>query len=158
MNSESENINSNTIPQSNSSSKNEKEEEGNCLSYVCWIFQTMIWISIIILIIGAIINSGKMKLGGGIALGVSYLIYIILEFCLPKYLGNINNEQRMYEILRELLITPPIINFYAESYHVESRHMGGSRSKSLKYKKLLLIKIHIIYLIILLRMLVVFFF
>ena len=49
----------------------------------CWIFQAIIWISIIILIIGVKINSGKMKLGGGIALLVSYLIYIILEFNLP---------------------------------------------------------------------------
>ena len=74
-----------------------------------------------------------MTLGGGTALGVSYLIYIILEFNLPtcQYLGNINNEKRMYEIMGELFISPPMINFYVENYHIEKDL--SRRSKPVKY-------------------------
>ena len=130
MNNES-NIDLNKYPQPNSSSKNEKENNENCLSCVAFFFQAIIWISIILLIIGVIINSDNMTLGGGIALGVSYLIYIILEFCSPicKYLMNINTDQRMYEKMGKLFITPPVINFYAECYHYYTHHYTTRDSK-----------------------------
>ena len=113
------------LPQSNLFPKDENtNEESECSSIAGWIFQTLVWISIIILIIGIIINNKQIMLGGGISFCVSYLIYLILEFCSPtcQYLMNIRDGESMYEKMGKLFITAPVINFYAECYHYQTRH------------------------------------
>ena len=68
----------NLLPQNN-----EKDDEGKCLSYTIWVFQTIVWLSIIGIIIGRIFNKKIIIIIGCIIFGITYLIYIIMEFCSP---------------------------------------------------------------------------
>jgi hypothetical protein len=55
--------------------------------------------------------------------GISYLVYIILEFCSPtsKYLCNKTSDQGIYQKMGAHFQTPPVITFHCECYHYETR-------------------------------------
>lgn len=103
-----------------------EEEKPNscCFSFCTWFFQILVWISIALIIVGSTKNINGMLIGGSISLGLSYLIYIILEFCSPtcKFLNNLKDEETMNEKMAKLFLTPPVINFYAKCYHYISRN------------------------------------
>ena len=109
---------------SNFITKNDETKEGQSFFYTLWIFQTIIWLSIIAIIVGKIINNKYVLIIGFIFFGITYPIYIIIQFCSTtcQYLKNINTDQNMYEKMGRLFITPPVINFYAECYHYVTHH------------------------------------
>ena len=101
--------------------QDDKKRSGNaCLSFSCWLFQLTTWGLLGYLIVCLISKSHFNEVG--IGFGISYVIYIILEFCSPtcSYLINKQIDQGMYEKMGKLFSTPPVINFYAECYHYET--------------------------------------
>ena len=101
--------------------QDKKTRSGNaCLSFACWFFQLATW-GLIGFLIVTLFGKGELQVPG-ILFGISYVTYIILEFCSPtcSYLMNKQVDQGMYEKMGRLFATPPVINFYAECYHYET--------------------------------------
>ena len=94
-------------------------EDNCCYNATCWIFQITTWATLIISIIVAIKGSA----GVFASFGISYLVYIILEFCSPtsKYLCNKTSDQGIYQKMGAHFQTPPVITFHCECYHYETR-------------------------------------
>ena len=94
-------------------------EDNCCYNATCWIFQIMSWASLIVSII--MVTKGQPAVFA--AFGVSYFVYIILEFCSPtsKYLCNKTSDQGIYQKMGAHFRTPPVITFHCECYHYETR-------------------------------------
>ena len=86
-----------------------------CYIFFCWLFQICCWG----LLIGGIFSEISF-----IIFAIIYIIYIILEFCskTSRYLCNKSTSQGMCEKMGNYFRTPPIIQFYGECYHYETRH------------------------------------
>ena len=95
-------------------------EDNCCYNASCWIFQILSWASLIASIV-VLTQGGTAGVFG--AFGVSYLVYIILEFCSPtsKYLCNKTSDQGIYQKMGAHFRTPPVITFHCECYHYETR-------------------------------------
>ncbi len=117
--------------------EDQKSKGTNCLTCFCWFFQITTWIGIILIIIGALVDKEKYSTPALTFFGISYIIYIIAEFCSPmcSYLMNKKDNQGMYKKMRKLFITPPIINFHAECYHyvTHTKTRRDSEGKVHKY-------------------------
>lgn len=86
-----------------------------CYIFFCWLFQLSCWG----LLIGGIFSEFLFTF-----FAIIYIIYIILEFCskTSRYLCNKSTSQGMYDKMGCYFRTPPIIRFYGECYHYETRH------------------------------------
>ena len=86
-----------------------------CYIFFCWLFQVSCWG----LLIGGIFSTTLF-----ITFAIIYIIYIILEFCskTSRYLCNKSTSQGMYDKMGYYFRTPPIIRFYGECYHYETRY------------------------------------
>ena len=99
-----------------------QKEDNCCYNAACWIFQITSWATLIASII-IVANNGNPAIFA--SFGVSYLVYIILEFCSPtsKYLCNKTSDQGIYQKMGQHFRTPPTIAFHCECYHYETvRH------------------------------------
>ena len=99
-----------------------QKEDNCCYNAACWIFQITSWATLITSII-IVANNGNPAIFA--SFGVSYLVYIILEFCSPtsKYLCNKTSDQGIYQKMGQHFRTPPTIAFHCECYHYETvRH------------------------------------
>ena len=99
-----------------------QKEDNCCYNAACWIFQITSWATLIVSII-IVANNGNPAIFA--SFGVSYLVYIILEFCSPtsKYLCNKTSDQGIYQKMGQHFRTPPTIAFHCECYHYETvRH------------------------------------
>ena len=96
-------------------SKDENTCRYGCYIFFCWIFQLSCWG----LLIGGIFSTTLF-----ILFAIIYIIYIILEFCskTSRYLCNKSTSQGMYDKMGHYFRTPPIIRFYGECYHYETRY------------------------------------
>ena len=94
-------------------------EDTCCYHAFCWIFQITAWATLIVSIIVAIKGSAEFFA----CFGITYLVYIILEFCSPtsKYLCNKTSDQGIYQKMGQHFRTPPTIAFHCECYHYETR-------------------------------------
>jgi hypothetical protein len=86
-----------------------------CYIFFCWLFQVSCWG----LLIGGIFSTTLFM-----TFAIIYIFYIILEFCskTSRYLCNKSTSQGMYDKMGCYFRTPPIIRFYGECYHYETRH------------------------------------
>ena len=96
-----------------------QKEYGKCYLAACWIFQLLTW--------GCLATSlyfflNQKKWAICIAVGVCYLVYIILEFCSPtaKYLCNKSSDQGTFEKMGRFFQACPVISFWCECYHYET--------------------------------------
>ena len=98
-------------------------ENNCCYNFFCWFFQVAVWAALGVLIFFIISKGSNLNAVLG-ALGGTYLIYIILEFCSPtsKYLCNKSSNQGIYEKMGAYFRTPPEIKFHCECYHYVTRH------------------------------------
>ena len=99
-----------------------QKEDNCCYNAACWIFQITSWATLIVSII-IVARNGNPAIFA--SFGVSYLVYIILEFCSPtsKYLCNKTSDQGIYQKMGQHFRTPPTIAFHCECYHYETvRH------------------------------------
>ena len=97
------------------------QKEDNCC-YNSWglIFQVLCWSS---LVISLVMTIRAQKPVVFVSFGVSYFVYIILEFCSPtsKYLCNKTTNQGIYQKMGVHFKTHPVISFHCECYHYETR-------------------------------------
>ena len=100
--------------------QNEKIEDFGAVDCFCWIFQLSTLGALIALIIFYFTNNRKFIMTG-IIFGISYGIYIILEFCssISIFLKNKSSIKKIHEVMRTYFRTPPKIIFSAECYHNE---------------------------------------
>ena len=103
----------------------ENEENGNescCFRVFCWIFQILVWISIIISIVlcSLIREAPPFCLG---FYGFFFLIYAILELCSPicTYLCIKESGEEIPEKMRKIFKSNPNISLHYEAYHYETR-------------------------------------
>ena len=108
----------------------DNEEQTSCSSIYhcfCWFFSLLVWCSFIISIYfiytKEFIEPDNQKLCLTI-FGVSYLIYLILEFCssTAKYLYNKKSGEEMYDKMGSLFRAHPNIIFHCECYHYDTVH------------------------------------
>ena len=99
-----------------------QKEKNCCYITACWIFQVLCWITLIPIIV-LYFNKKEISQIILISFGLSYIIYIFLEFCSKtgKYLCNINSGGGIYQKMGTYFQTPPLINLHCECYHYESR-------------------------------------
>ena len=97
-----------------------EENESCCLRVSCWIFQILVWVSIVGTVVSSIVSPDIGAVFAG-SLGFCYLVYIILEFCSPtaSYLCHKKTGSGMYEKMGDLFRTHPDICFHCECYHRE---------------------------------------
>ena len=112
--------------------KNSKCPKLNIGKILCWLFTFTTWISLLISIYFYNLeykhdNSSACY----IVLIISYLIYIILEFCssTSKYLRNKKTGQEMYSTMGTFFRSPPSIIFDCQCYHYEIVHYSTRDSK-----------------------------
>ena len=89
---------------------------------ICWIFQILVWGTIIWMIaVGA--SSSTDKEDAVYAFAACYVVYLILEFCssASKYLCHKTTETGIYQKMGTYYMTYPVIKFYGECYHYETR-------------------------------------
>ena len=95
-----------------------QNEKGKCYLATCWIFQLFTW--------GCLATSlyfflTQQKWAIFIAVGVCYLIYIILEFrsVTAKYLCNKSSDQGLFDKMGKYFQAGPVISFWCECFHYE---------------------------------------
>jgi len=96
-----------------------------CFQFFGWIFQLSTWTLIILCFIFRESNIF-------IILAVlSYVIYIITEFCSPisKYLRSRKKPQGIYQKMNTYFRTSPIISWSCECYHYETHHYTTRNDK-----------------------------
>ena len=109
-----------------------------CMSKTCWIFQVIIWIGAISLLF---IDVYKVKtydyhffettteyVTAEFILiitfeSIFYVCYVIFQFCSPtfSYLIHKKTDVRLFDKMKKLFQTPPIIQFVCQCYHYETR-------------------------------------
>ena len=106
-----------------------QKEENCCYNVACWIFQVLTWATLITCTILVIISDSIAPIFA--SFGVSYLVYIILEFCsnTAKYLCNKSSDLGMYYKMGKLFQTPPVISFHCECYHYETHYYTTTDSE-----------------------------
>ena len=104
----------------------------NISKIFCWIFSLTTWISFTFSIYFLNLdykheNSNTCY----ILLVISYLIYIIMEFCssTSKYLRNKKTGQEMYETMGSFFSAPPSIIFDCQCYHYNIVHYSTRDDK-----------------------------
>ena len=97
----------------------------NISKIFCWIFSLTTWIAFIFAFYFFNLdykheNSNTCY----ILLSISYLIYIIMEFCssTSKYLRNKKTGQEMYDTMGSFFSAPPSIIFDCQCYHYNTIH------------------------------------
>ena len=131
------NITYEQIPQNQNDYYQNKKKNSPCPTLnigkiLCWFFTFTTWISLLISIYFYNLeykhdNSSACY----IVLIISYLIYIILEFCssTSKYLRNKKTGQEMYSTMGTFFRSPPSIIFDCQCYHYEIVHYSTRDSK-----------------------------
>ena len=86
-------------------------KDSTCFSVFCWIFQILVWGSLILLIL-SIVSEAKM-VGPVLIFCACYIVYIILEFCssVAKYLCNKTTEGGIYQKMVYIIEHIPYFNF-----------------------------------------------
>ena len=110
--------------------RNKKRSGNSFLTFFCWITNIAIWglityITISLYFITKNQNTDKnAKICGYILLGI-YPVYLILEFCSPtfRYLIHKRTNEGIKQKLGNLFRKEPHIEFHAECYHYETRHI-----------------------------------
>ena len=109
------------------SSHNDDKEHNFIYNCFCWFFTVLIWGSLIISIyysisIETLDRDNQMLFN--IILFISYIVYLILEFCSPtaKYLYNKKSGEEMYDKMGSLFKAHPNIIFHCECYHYDTVH------------------------------------
>jgi len=118
-----ENLNDERNIQINKLIKEKKKRSGSCIySFFCWTFQILTWISLILVYLE---NKGIYYLSfikiPPIFFLVSYIIYLILEFCSSTCRYLFNKHENLYSKLRKIFSSLPEIIFKCECYHYETR-------------------------------------
>ena len=112
-------IKSEVLPQSK-----KKRSSNFCRSFWNWTFQIIVWCCITLYILDyfKILNLNYSKREDLlISIGVSYIIYMILEFYSPtcRYLFNKKHSDMINLKMGVLFKTKPIIHWSGEAYHYE---------------------------------------
>ena len=125
------------IPQNHNDYYQNKKNNSSCPGFnigkiLCWFFTFTTWIS---LFISIYLYNLEYKYENSnffyILLIISYLTYLILEFCssTSKYLRNKKTGQEMYETMGTFFRSPPSIIFDCQCYHYEIVHYSTRDSK-----------------------------
>ena len=125
------------IPQNHNDYYHNKNNNSSCPNanigkVLCWIFTITTWISLAFSIY--FFNLDYKHDNSNICyiiLVISYLIYIILEFCstTSKYLRNKKSGQEMYETMGTFFSAPPSIIFDCQCFHYEIVHYSSRDEK-----------------------------
>ena len=94
----------------------------NCIfPILCWVFSAIVWMLLVAYIVTFVLINTYSCL---YPLIILYIIYFVLELCssTASFLCNKNTDQGIYQILSNLYMTPPVIKFYCECYHYETRY------------------------------------
>ena len=97
-------------------------KNGLCFNIFCWIFQILVWITLVLTIVFYIKDISS-KIIFLILFISSYITYIILELfsAISKYLYNITSENGIYQKIGAYYRSYPIFKFYCECYHYSFR-------------------------------------
>ncbi|MCQ2816543.1 MAG: hypothetical protein MJ252_04665 [archaeon] len=103
-------------------SPEENEEKIGWSSILGWILQFGIFGAIGFVIYTLIAEDEGLQETSFIICGITYLLYIIIEFCSPtfSYLRHKRDSKGIYEKLSRLYRTAPIISFSCVCYHYET--------------------------------------
>jgi hypothetical protein len=91
----------------------------------CWLFSFTTWISFFFTLYFLNLENKHENFNTSLIIFViSYLIYIIFEFCssTSKYLRNKRTGQEMYDTMGSFFSSPPIITFECQCYHYNIVH------------------------------------
>ena len=117
------------IPQNqdfyNNNQKNSFCKNINVSKICCWVFSVTTWISFAFSLYFLNLDfKHESSNACYIFLVISYIIYIIMEFCssTSKYLRNKKTGQEMYETMGTFFSAPPSIIFECQCYHNEIVH------------------------------------
>ena len=116
------------LPQNNERHLQKEEKESNsCCNCFYWLLSFIIWISLIssLYFLNTVNNkNADAENISYITLGISYFLYIILEFCstTAKYLRNKKTGEEMYDKMGSLFRAHPNITFHCQCYHYEIIH------------------------------------
>ena len=116
------------LPQNNERHLQKEEKETNsCCNCFYWLLSFIIWISLIssLYFLNTVNNkNADAENISYITLGISYFLYIILEFCstTAKYLRNKKTGEEMYDKMGSLFRAHPNITFHCQCYHYEIIH------------------------------------
>ena len=104
----------------------------NVSKLFCWIFSVTTWIAFAFSLYFLNLEyKHESSNACYIFLVISYLIYIIIEFCssTSKYLRNKKTGQEMYETMGKFFSAPPSIIFECQCYHHETVHYSTRDEK-----------------------------
>lgn len=114
------------LPQNNYQTS-ENDEKETCCDLFCWVLSFISWMSLIVSIYFTNLEDYKNSDNRNVSytiFGISYVLYIIVEFCSPtaKYLINKKSGEEMYEKMGTLFKAPPTITFSCQCFHYETVH------------------------------------
>ena len=97
-------------------------KDSQCYNVFCWIFQILTWVMLIWMIVTLAKDTSKNGYSI-LCFGLSYFVYIILEFCssVAKYICNKTTEVGIYQKMGSYYRAYPVFKFYCECYHYETR-------------------------------------
>ena len=104
----------------------------NICRILCWVFSLTTWTSFVFSLHYLTLEYKHENSNiSYVLLIISYLIYIILEFCstTSKYLRNKKSGQEMYETMGTFFRSPPAITFDCQCYHYNIVHYSTRDSK-----------------------------
>lgn len=130
----------------------EKKQGTPCHAVCFWILQIITWAEVVCLIVFLVkmgdtsdsktSNSDSETIIVIVLAGITYLAYIITMFCSPtcKYLAHKKDGEKMYDKMKVLFKTAPVITFSAQCYHYETRYdayrdnLGHIKTREIKEK------------------------
>jgi hypothetical protein len=91
-------------------------------SIFCWTFQILTWISLILIYLHyKNIHYLPIRIRLNLLFLISYIIYLILEFCSSTCRFLCNKHENLHSKLRKIFSSLPEVIFKCECYHYETR-------------------------------------